>query len=68
MVLYTFEQYLELHQKYIGLEHKNLDGLVISQGQMGPCFFWGRMGTTILWELQGEGADTHCIVTRMPSC
>ena len=52
MVLYTFEQYLELHQKYIEIDYKKLDELVINQWQMGPCFFWERMGTTILWELQ----------------
>ena len=43
LALYTFEQYLELHQKYIAKEDKNLDGLVTNQGQLLPCFFWGKV-------------------------
>ena len=39
LALYTFEQYLELHQKHIVKEDKNLDGLLINQGELVPCFF-----------------------------
>ena len=68
LALYKFEPYLELHQKHIAEEDKNLDGLVINQGQLVLYFFWGRGPTeraTILWKLQQKRADTHYFLCWM---